>query len=133
MEHLISSAYHPQTNGLDERMNQTLIHTLKKITTTTKEWDECIDTALYVYRIGVQDSSRFSPFFLLYNRNPRKAIDYELKTASDSADDVLVSDTEVVETTEDVMTKLLEAREEYHMKARHNIQAAQKRQKTYIL
>jgi hypothetical protein len=30
VEHRISSAYHPQTNGLDERTNQTLVHTLIK-------------------------------------------------------------------------------------------------------
>ena len=27
----VSSAYHPQTNGLDERLNQTLVTTLKKV------------------------------------------------------------------------------------------------------
>ena len=65
VEHRISSPYHPQTNGLDERTNQTLIRTLKKLTTTEEDWDQYIDAALYAYRISVQGSSRFSPFFLI--------------------------------------------------------------------
>ncbi len=36
----ISSAYHPQTNGLDERFNQTLVNTLKKVIDSGA--DDCI-------------------------------------------------------------------------------------------
>lgn len=86
MEHRISSAYHPQTNGLDERTNQTLVRTLKKLTSAEEDWDQHIEAALYAYHISVHDSSRFSPFFLMYNRHPRKAIDFELATASSSFD-----------------------------------------------
>lgn len=128
MEHRISSAYHPQTNGLDERTNQTLVRTLKKLASTKEEWDQCIDAALYAYRISVQDSSRFSPFFLIYNRHPRKAIDFELATA-----DGPTSMTDVTEETiEQTMEKLLDARKEYHKEALGNIQVAQERQKTYF-
>ena len=130
VEHRISSAYHPQTNGLDERTNQTLTHTLRKMMTETKEWDDCIDAALYAYRISVQDSSKFSPFFLMYNRHPRKAIDYELATADGSAENpVLISNAAV--TTHQTISKVLEMREEYHKKAHRNIEVAQERQKTY--
>jgi transposase InsO family protein len=31
VEHRISAAYHPQTNGLDERFNQTLVNCLIKM------------------------------------------------------------------------------------------------------
>ena len=37
----VSSAYHPQTNGLDERLNQTLITTLKKVVdASSDDWDD---------------------------------------------------------------------------------------------
>ncbi len=40
IKHCVSSAYHPQTNGLDERFNQTLLNTLKKVVDSNeKEWD----------------------------------------------------------------------------------------------
>ena len=69
IEHRISS---PQT---DERTNRTLVQALTKLSTWKNDWDQCINAALYAYRIGVQDSSKFSPFFLMYNRQPRKAIE----------------------------------------------------------
>ena len=44
----VSSAYHPQTNGLDERFNQMLINTLKKVIDASKEdWDEHLPAALF--------------------------------------------------------------------------------------
>ncbi|KAL5503110.1 hypothetical protein EMCRGX_G010014 [Ephydatia muelleri] len=73
IEHKISSPYHPQTNGLDERTNQTLTRALIKFSEAKENWDENIDAALYAYRIAKQDSSQFSPFFIMYNRNPHIA------------------------------------------------------------
>ena len=59
IEHRISSAYHPQTNGLDERMNQTLVRSLIKLTSTCQEqWDIYIDSVLYSYRNSRQDLSK---------------------------------------------------------------------------
>ena len=75
IKHCVSSAYYPQTNGLDERFNQTLKNTLKKVIDVSQDdWDEHIPAALYAYRISRQASSKFAPFFLMFNRNPRKAI-----------------------------------------------------------
>ena len=43
----VSSAYLPQTNGLDERLNQTLVTTLKKVVDAcSADWDEHISAAL---------------------------------------------------------------------------------------
>ena len=48
---LNNSAYHPQTNGLDEPFNQTLMNTLKKVIDAGKEdWDEHLPAALYPYQ-----------------------------------------------------------------------------------
>jgi len=46
--------------------------------------DQYIDTALYSYHTSIQASSQLSPSFLLYNRFPRKAIDFELDTQANS-------------------------------------------------
>jgi transposase InsO family protein len=52
VEHKISAAYHPQTNGLDERFNQTLVNILIKMSgEQPEEWDEFIDAALFAYRL----------------------------------------------------------------------------------
>ncbi len=55
IKHCVSSAYHPQTNGLDERFNQTLVNTLKKVIgSSNDDWDNYIAGALYAYRISKQ-------------------------------------------------------------------------------
>ena len=52
MDHRISAAYHPQTNGLDERFNQTLVRMLTKMSGEKPEmWDEFLDAALFAYRL----------------------------------------------------------------------------------
>ena len=41
IEHRVSSAYHPQTNGLDERMNQTMTKSIVKYHNPEQDdWDD---------------------------------------------------------------------------------------------
>jgi hypothetical protein len=45
-----TNAYHPQSNGLDERFNQTLQQQLLKFVQTQKtDWDLYIDSILFSY------------------------------------------------------------------------------------
>ena len=53
-EHRISSAYHPQTNGLPERFNQTLQRALMKLVNNSQNnWDEKLDGILFAYRTSL--------------------------------------------------------------------------------
>ena len=71
VHHIILSAYHPQTNGLDERFNQTLQRALlKMIDENQSDWDKYLDSVLFAYCTSKQASTKFSPFFLLYGREP---------------------------------------------------------------
>ena len=50
IKHKYSSTYHPQTNGLTERYNRTLVETLAKISDKAEtNWDNYISAALFVY------------------------------------------------------------------------------------
>lgn len=131
IDHRISSAYHPQTNGLDERMNQTLVRSLNKLSETKDNWDQHIDAALYAYRVSRHASSKYSPFFLLYNRHPRMAIDYEI--TSDAHADCCHADCEsnLQENFEETLEHLVKLREHFHSKALTNISKAQEKQKAY--
>lgn len=76
VKHIISTAYHPQTNGLDERLNQTLQRSLlKMVEENQNEWEKYLDPVLFAYRTSKQASTKYSPFFLLYGREPRLPID----------------------------------------------------------
>eukprot|EP00731_Ephydatia_muelleri_P013496 Em0007g806a len=126
IEHRISSPYHPQTNGLDERTNQTLTRALIKFSEAKENWDESIDAALYAYRIAKQDSSQFSPFFIMYNRNPRMAIDHEF---SCKATTNVTGENTCTYDMEETYGNLVAIREKYHQKVLKNIERAQQRQK----
>ena len=133
IEHRISSAYHPQTNGLDERTNQTLVRALIRLTSNHQDkWDLYLDSALYSYRISRQDSSKYSPYFLLYNRHPRKAIDHEIAAhTQDVPAEEMLNTPLANEEVDDVMEKLVVLREHHKTRATNNIQKAQERQKKY--
>lgn len=68
-DHRITSAYHPQTNGLVERLNQTIQNSLRKTCTNCNEdWDVMLPSVLFAVRTCVQKSTKYSPFELMFNR-----------------------------------------------------------------
>ncbi len=67
IDHRLTSAYHPQANGLTERANQTLIKSLIKMTQEDPlNWDMQFPTVLMGYRATRQASTKYSPFFMLH-------------------------------------------------------------------
>ena len=72
VEKVNTSGYHPQTDGLIERFNRTIITMLfKSVEKHGRDWDAHLPYLLFAYRVSAQESTRESPFFLLYGRNPR--------------------------------------------------------------
>ena len=66
------TAYHPQTDGLVERYIRTLIDMLsKKVEQSGKDWDKQLPYVLFAYRTSSQESTKASPFFLLYKHDPK--------------------------------------------------------------
>ena len=54
IEHRVSSAYHPQTNVLDKRMNQTVTKAIVKyLNPEQDDWDEHIDAILFSYGTSI--------------------------------------------------------------------------------
>ena len=72
-----TTAYHPQTDGLVERFNRTLISMLAKtVERDGKDWDQQLPFVLFAYRASQQQSTQESPFFLIYGRDPRLPSSY---------------------------------------------------------
>ena len=59
----LASTHHPQTNGLTERMNRTLINMIKKMTQhRTHEWDLKLPLFEFAYNITPHSTTGVSPF-----------------------------------------------------------------------
>ncbi|XP_073699461.1 uncharacterized protein [Garra rufa] len=71
-----TSVYHPQTDGLVERFNQTLKQMLRKVAAEDKkDWDLLLPYVLFGVREVPQASTGFTPFELLFGRQPRGLLD----------------------------------------------------------
>jgi transposase InsO family protein len=69
---LRTSGYHPQTNGLTERFNKTLMSMLSMYTGAhQRDWDQYIPYVLHAYRTSVHDSTGETPFFLNHGFDPK--------------------------------------------------------------
>ena len=67
-----TTPYHPQCDGLVERFNKTLCKMLSAYANSNQtNWDLYLPLVLFAYRTAEQSSSGFSPFNLLYGREPR--------------------------------------------------------------
>uniref|UniRef100_A0A8C4X6A1 Gypsy retrotransposon integrase-like protein 1 n=1 Tax=Erpetoichthys calabaricus TaxID=27687 RepID=A0A8C4X6A1_ERPCA len=76
ISHLKTSVYHPQTDGLVERFNQTLKQMLRKVVSADgRNWDQLLPLVLFAYWEVPQASTGFSPFELLYGHQPRGLLD----------------------------------------------------------
>ncbi|XP_053473735.1 uncharacterized protein LOC128603132 [Ictalurus furcatus] len=76
VKHLKTSVYHPQTDGLVERFNQTLKRMLRRVVDEEgRNWDLLLPYVLFAVRECPQASTGFTPFELLFGRRPRGLLD----------------------------------------------------------
>ncbi|WVZ80376.1 hypothetical protein U9M48_027851 [Paspalum notatum var. saurae] len=72
-----SSAYHPQTSGQVERVNQILEDMLRACALTySTKWDECLPLAVFAYNNSYQKSLEMAPFKALYGRRCRTPLNW---------------------------------------------------------
>jgi len=68
----LSTAYHPQTDGQTERMNQELEQYLRMFMDYWRtNWPEWLAIAKFSYNNKIQKSIKISPFYTNYGFNPQ--------------------------------------------------------------
>ena len=118
---LNTSGYHPQTDGLVEKFNSTLIEMIAKCASDKPlDWDTRLPYLLFAYRSSAQESTRESPFYLVYGRDPR------IPTSTVLTQMQSVYQVDVDDYKSEFVFNLSQAWD----LARANIDQAQKRQKT---
>jgi hypothetical protein len=110
-----SSAYHPQTDGQTERVNQILEDMLRVCALQYgRSWDKSLPYAEFSYNNSYQESLKMAPFEVLYGRRCRTSLFW-----SETGEQKVFGP--------DI---LQEAEKQVHM-VRENLRVAQSRQKSY--
>ena len=78
MQRTTTTPYYPQSNGMVERVNQTLQNLLKCVCTEAgKNWTEMVPYALSAYRASRHNSTGYSPNKLVFGREASAPLDLE--------------------------------------------------------
>ena len=71
-----TSPYHPQSDGLIERFNRTLLNMLSiAAVENERDWDLRVPLLMLAYRTSTQESTGCTPFYLMFGREARLPAD----------------------------------------------------------
>ena len=113
-----TTPYHPAGDGLVERFNRTLLHMLSTTVQDHNDWENRIRPVCMAYNSSTQTTTGFSPFYLMFGRQPRLPIDLTYGSMPTKKQYVL----EYVKT-------LNSSLEEAYQNVKHNVTGIQDRQK----
>ena len=77
----MTTSYHPQANGQGESTNKVIEAILTKtVKENRKDWSHRLPEALWAYRTTWRNTTRFSPYELVYRKSVVFPVEFEIKT-----------------------------------------------------
>ena len=125
IKHIFSSPYHPQTNGMVERLNRTLCNSLAKVTENIEDWDLNISAVLFAYRTKRHATTGYTPFHLVYGRQAILPIETVIPIDPVDSDEEISLENSILQRA----FELIEELPYQHNVARENTIKSQKKQK----
>lgn len=116
-----TTPYHPQTNGLLERLHKTIADMISHyVASDGKNWDEVVPYALMAYRSARQTATGYSPHMLLYGQEMRLPTEDDLTMKTDVSEDIQLE-----------LDKLIQKLRQVRKTAIHNTEISRDKNKKY--
>jgi len=118
----LSTAFHPQTDGQMERVNQELEQYLRMfIDHRQEQWPEWLGTAEFAYNNKAHSSTRMSPFKANYRQDPRMGFEGRMKGRYAGAEKFIKKMKEIQEEAKAVLGKAQADIKKYADKKRSDV------------
>ena len=116
-----TTPYHPQSDGMVERMNRTIQDMLAKyVAEHQRDWGVHLPMVRMAYRSSVHSSTQYTPHYLLFGHEVRLPLDV-----------MYGREPHQPEAASEYARNLRSTLEEAHERAREHLKTAQRRQKDY--
>ena len=118
-----TSTYHPESDGMVERMNRTLqdmLATCKYVSDHQRDWDVRLPLVMMAYKFSVHSSTQYTQHYLLFGHEVSLPVDimYDCEPHQPEA-------------ASEYVRNLRSTLDEVHERAREHLRTAQRHQKDY--